>query len=239
MKEDEEDTIEEPSPAPLPSIDKTGVDLRIMVTYCPGKMGMPFTNDAAHVFDRAGVEQVFCSRKVEDADRKIVTRLQQESEVLPPERTAFVVISSDLDFNTHCGFLTARGFTVVVLHGSQSQGVSATHGQSLALNASATFVWDSIVDKSTSHTTKKVLLQERTQRQKKRNGTQSSDLLHLLAYHRLHRLLWNSEIVQPVLPVLMRLTERLHYLIIDTCRSFLPVYNLRRYQKVKYMRASQ
>ena len=91
-------------------------------------------------------------RQVEDADRKIHVRLHQEAVVLPPRRSAFVVVSSDLDFNTTCGFLAARGFAVAVLHSRQSHRSVA---RSLAFNASKVFVWEDIVACRTGRTGRK------------------------------------------------------------------------------------
>lgn len=123
------------------SSDDGGVssDVRISVTYCPGKVSRNFSNSTAHLLDRSGVEQIFCSRKAEDADRKIIARLQQEAAVLEPKTTAFVLISSDLDFNVPIATQIARGFTVVVLCGR-----SLRAQQCFALHASAVHVWEDI-----------------------------------------------------------------------------------------------
>ena len=124
----------------------SGVDTRITTVYCPGKVGRFFNNGTAHVLDKAGVEQVFCSRKVEDADRKILHRLYQEAVVLTPAESAFVIISGDLDFNPAVGFLIARGFRVDMVCGG---GATARTKQCFEINASRVHDFDAIV-KSTS-----------------------------------------------------------------------------------------
>ena len=123
-------------------LDGQGVDCRITAVYCPGKVGRFFNNGTAHVLDRSGVEQLFCSRKVEDADRKILVRLHQEACVLPPHHATFVLVTGDLDFNTALSFLAARGFDSLVLCGESS---SERTRACFALNTSDVVVWESIV----------------------------------------------------------------------------------------------
>ncbi|KAL1503353.1 hypothetical protein AB1Y20_011405 [Prymnesium parvum] len=77
--------------------------------------------------DRAGVEQVLASSKREDADRKIVARLQRELALLPAgEQTVVVFITSDTDFIPQLRQLRGRGGPVLVVH------AAPPHSQQLA-----------------------------------------------------------------------------------------------------------
>ena len=85
-----------------------------------------FTRALSTLLDRAGVEQVLAGQKREDADRKICARLDREAAVLPCSSTAFVLISSDMDFAAPMRRLVQAGFaSVVLLHaapaGSQQE----------------------------------------------------------------------------------------------------------------------
>lgn len=71
--------------------------------------------------DKAGVEIVWCSRKREDADRKLVKRFHQYLEELPVALLSLVVISSDQDFRTEYQLARGRGFDVIVIHNAESR----------------------------------------------------------------------------------------------------------------------
>ncbi len=138
-------------------LDGGGVDSRITAIYCPGKVGSLFNNSTAHILDRCGVEQIFCSRKIEDADRKIVLRLQQEAIVLPPG-TTFVLISGDLDFNTTCGFLVAHSFKVIVICG---RNTSTSIQRCFGLNATLVCIWEDIVCTNDKHVDSSEIVKDR------------------------------------------------------------------------------
>jgi len=80
--------------------------------------------------DRAAVEQIICSDKREDADRKIVNRIGRDMNVLPPDRSHFVIISSDNDFTACYQQLKNNGFKVSVIHNARdarSAGILGMH----------------------------------------------------------------------------------------------------------------
>ena len=66
-------------------LDGVGVDLKISAFHCLLKRGISY--DTIQQLDHAGVEQIMCSRKQEDADRKISARFDHEAMVLPKENT--------------------------------------------------------------------------------------------------------------------------------------------------------
>ena len=93
---------------------RAGADTLCTAFHCPSKR--TFTEADGRGMDRAQVEQVVVQVKREDADRKMVARLQRESRVLPAGRTCFVVVTSDLDFVSSMKGLGEGGYTVGCLH---------------------------------------------------------------------------------------------------------------------------
>ena len=87
-------------------------DFNLTLFRCPSKRTISKQDEKE--LDRAAVEQIICSDKREDADRKLVTKLNREMSVLPPSLTSFVVISSDNDFTS--SYLNCRnlGFNISV-----------------------------------------------------------------------------------------------------------------------------
>jgi hypothetical protein len=65
--------------------------------------------------------QVWCSRKREDADRKLSRRFLQYLDELPPARTALVVLSSDQDIRSELRAARSRGFDVHVVHAAATE----------------------------------------------------------------------------------------------------------------------
>lgn len=112
-----------------------GVDARFTAFHCPRKRTI--SDQAARQLDRAAVEQVLVSDKREDADRKLGIRINQEMQVLPPGRTAFVVLTSDTDFRHHFQLLLNGGYQVFVIHGARDAQCAAT----LALHATEALCW--------------------------------------------------------------------------------------------------
>lgn len=76
-------------------LDGVGVDLKISAFHCLLKRGLSY--GTIQQLDHAGVEQIMCSRKQEDADRKICARIDHEALVLPKETTTVSFESFDHD----------------------------------------------------------------------------------------------------------------------------------------------
>ena len=85
-------------------------DTNVTVFYSPEKKTLSPKDIKG--LDRASVEQIFVSTKREDADRKLITRISREMNVLPKASSKFVIISSDMDFVPHMQLLSNGGFEV-------------------------------------------------------------------------------------------------------------------------------
>lgn len=92
--------------------------------------------------DRSAVEMICVSPKREDADRKLVSRLQREMAVLPPQRTTMVILSGDMDFVPQYQHARAQGFTVCVIHGG---GMNDGNKAALSLHADIIGDWQVIM----------------------------------------------------------------------------------------------
>jgi hypothetical protein len=116
----------------------SGVDCRISAFFRPQRNGL--SQSAIEDLDKANVELVWVSAKQEDADRKIVARISQESSVLEPSKTVFVLISGDADFRSSLEPLRGQGFRVILIHDyDQDQGERAL--QALSMHANEVVQW--------------------------------------------------------------------------------------------------
>ena len=157
-----------------PSLFGPGIDLRITAFFNPSSSRVP--SHVVDELDRAAVELVWVSTKREDADRKIGggvictmyldvlyttngfllllnpgVRIQQEMQVLKPEKASFMLISSDNDFRHHIQLLRNTGYEAIVVHNVQDSPKGAVDGssswqQALELHATKAFRWRDIVN---------------------------------------------------------------------------------------------
>ena len=79
--------------------------------------------------------------KREDADRKLSHRLAQEMQVLSPENSHFVIITSDQDFRHHFQLLRNGGFGVIVIHNASP----GKWKQALEMHATAGYLWSDVM----------------------------------------------------------------------------------------------
>ena len=93
------------------------VDTLMTCFHCPEKRTLP--RRVIRDLDRASIEQVLVSSKREDADRKIVSRIQREMGVLE-SGAIFVLISSDNDFVSSYQSLKGGGFVCHNIHNAPS-----------------------------------------------------------------------------------------------------------------------
>ena len=100
---------------------------------------------------------VLVSKKREDADRKIVQRMQRDGIVLPPENSVFVLISSDLDFGGISAMMTAQGFRVIILFRPQDNAPDLE--TYLSTHASEVYAWSSVVGPEQEEPTAEALIE--------------------------------------------------------------------------------
>ena len=117
-----------------PPLWGTGIDGCVTVFFCRGKSTV--SAELERQLDKAAVEQVLVSDKREDADRKIVARLERDADNLLARDggggCAFVFITSDQDFRHQFQTGSRKGARVVVLHRAPS---GSAHERALALHA--------------------------------------------------------------------------------------------------------
>jgi cold shock CspA family protein len=116
-----------------------GVDGMIAAFFDPDAVA----SRVRKALDRAGVEQILASSKREDADRKLVSRLERELSLLPAgDETVVVLVTADTDFVAQLRRLKARGGPAVLLttapDGSDSR-------KALDLAATEVHAWVSVL----------------------------------------------------------------------------------------------
>eukprot|EP00602_Paraphysomonas_sp_CaronLab_P009584 CAMPEP_0185019172 /NCGR_PEP_ID=MMETSP1103-20130426/1801_1 /TAXON_ID=36769 /ORGANISM="Paraphysomonas bandaiensis, Strain Caron Lab Isolate" /LENGTH=382 /DNA_ID=CAMNT_0027549349 /DNA_START=57 /DNA_END=1202 /DNA_ORIENTATION=+ len=116
-----------------------GIDCRITAFFRPDSKSVG--RNVVQDMDKCAVELVWVSGKREDADRKLSNRIAQEIQVLKPEDTSFVIITSDQDFRHHFLQLRNCGYYVLVIHNA----LPGKWMQSLEMNASLGYRWSDIM----------------------------------------------------------------------------------------------
>jgi cold shock CspA family protein len=96
-----------------------GIDTRITAFFNPFNKSIP--KKVIEELNKASVELVCASSKREDADRKLGMRINQEMQLLKPEISTFVLISSDQDFRQHIQLLTNAGYRTIVVHEARNE----------------------------------------------------------------------------------------------------------------------
>ena len=91
--------------------------------------------------DKANIELVQVTPKKEDADRKLKQRITNETQVLSPYNTCFVIISSDLDFRTDIVNLRNDGYRVILLHNASTD----KNNDTFSLHADEAYKWDDCI----------------------------------------------------------------------------------------------
>ena len=105
-----------------------GIDCRITAFFNPQKNTL--SENCMAQLDAAGVELLWISPKREEADRRLVNRIQQEIQVLKKPNleshasnaaaAAFVLITSDKDFRSQIQLLSSAGYHVYIIHQAQN-----------------------------------------------------------------------------------------------------------------------
>jgi acetolactate synthase regulatory subunit len=123
-----------------------GIDYRITAFFNPEKSKI--RAKVIRELDRANVELVWVSKKREDADRKLTTRIYQDLEILTdPSHTTFIIISSDQDFRHVLTMLTQRGYQTIVIHNASP---SSSNEKSLEMPAILSVRWLDIINATAS-----------------------------------------------------------------------------------------
>lgn len=91
-----------------------GIDTRISAFFNPYNKSL--SKKIIEELNKASVELICASTKREDADRKLGMRINQEMQILIPELTTFVIVSSDQDFRQHVQLLSNAAYTTIVVH---------------------------------------------------------------------------------------------------------------------------
>lgn len=116
-----------------------GVDTRITAFFNPFNKSVP--KKVIEQLNKASVELVCASAKREDSDRKLGIRINQEMQLLLPELTTFVVISSDQDFRQHLQLLHNAGYATVVVHQARNEDWR----QTLEMQAGTGVQWSEVL----------------------------------------------------------------------------------------------
>mmetsp|Transcript_30855 Transcript_30855/g.57548 ORF Transcript_30855/g.57548 Transcript_30855/m.57548 type:complete len:561 (-) Transcript_30855:139-1821(-) len=119
-----------------------GIDCRITAFFNPAHKSNNISKKVVNELDKAAVEIVWVSDKREDADRKLGHRIAQELQVLSPQDTTFVIITSDQDFRHHFQLLRNSNYNIIVIHNAtESSKWSAT----MAMHCSASYHWKDVL----------------------------------------------------------------------------------------------
>jgi hypothetical protein len=116
-----------------------GIDTRITAFFNPFNKCLP--KKVIEQLNKAAVELVCASAKREDADRKLGIRINQEMQILLPELTTFVVISSDQDFRQHLQLLSNAGYTTMLIHEARNENWRRT----LEMQAGTGVQWSEVL----------------------------------------------------------------------------------------------
>jgi hypothetical protein len=116
-----------------------GIDTRITAFFNP--FNRSISKKVIEELNKASVELVCASAKREDADRKLGMRINQEMQILIPEMTTFVIISSDQDFRQHIQLLSNAGYRTVVVHEARHESWRSA----LEMHANSSVEWSTIL----------------------------------------------------------------------------------------------
>jgi cold shock CspA family protein len=116
-----------------------GIDTRITAFFNP--FNRSISKKVIEELNKASVELVCASAKREDADRKLGMRINQEMQILIPELTTFVIISSDQDFRQHIQLLSNAGYRTIVVHEARHESWRSA----LEMHASSSVEWSTVL----------------------------------------------------------------------------------------------
>lgn len=98
----------------------SGINTRITAFFNPKKSKL--SSKLIKELDAVGIELVWVSEKREDADRKLVHRLQQETDIFKNNKeVTFVIMSSDKDFTRNLNSLVQKGYRTIVIHDARDE----------------------------------------------------------------------------------------------------------------------
>jgi cold shock CspA family protein len=122
-----------------------GIDTRITAFFNP--FNRSISKKVIEELNKASVELVCASAKREDADRKLGMRINQEMQILIPEFTTFVIISSDQDFRQHIQLLSNAGYRTIVVHEARHESWRSA----LEMHASSSVEWSTVLKYLPTH----------------------------------------------------------------------------------------
>ncbi len=120
-----------------------GIDTRISAFCRP--TGSKFSQKISGELGKTRVEVIVCNSKKEDADRKIVDRIDNERAILVPSKTSFILISSDRDFCRVMSSLKNAGFYCAVIHHIPASPANESWLQAIKLCCNKVLFWEDIV----------------------------------------------------------------------------------------------